>query len=247
MTVQEFDAVTDKLSGVTEYIYYHLMGEPLTHPLLADFVKIAKCKGYKSVITTNGTLLDKVGDALLDSGVYKVNISVHSFEGVDTAEYSKYLNKCFDFADRASKAGVLVIFRLWNGGYDEGRNAYVLQSLKERFTDGEWKLASNGARIRHRLHLEYGERFSWPDMQEKDMGADVFCYGLSDHFSVLCDGTVVPCCLDRNGELALGNIFLQDIGQILGSEKAQSILNGFASRVAVEELCRKCGYAKRFK
>lgn len=245
MTEAEFECITDKLLGVTEYVYYHLMGEPTTHPLLPRFIAIAAGKGYKSVVTTNGTLLGKVGDALIESGVYKVNISVHSFEGEDNGQYREYLDTCLDFADKASRAGVLVILRLWNEGRDGGRNADILRIMKERFADGEWKAASNGARIRHRLHLEYGERFDWPDAQAKDGGDGVFCYGLSNHFSVLCDGTVVPCCLDRNGDIALGNVFDGDINEILSSKRATDIREGFRRRCASEELCRKCGYARQ--
>lgn len=245
MTEAEFDAITDKLRGVTEYLYYHLMGEPTTHPLLPKFIGIAAEKGYKSVVTTNGTLLGKVGDALIASGIYKVNISMHSFEGDDVEEYRKYIDTCLDFADRASSKGILVILRLWNEGYDGGKNSDILRIMKERFADGEWKSAANGARIRHRLHLEYGERFAWPDMGAEDTGEDVFCRGLFDHFSILCDGTVVPCCLDRNGDIALGNIFNGDINEMLLSSRATAIREGFKKRTVSEELCRRCGYARQ--
>ena len=248
MSEAEFDEVTNKLLGHTGYIYYHLMGEPTTHPLLPTFIRIANGKGYKSAVTTNGTLLDKVGDALIDACVYKVNISVHSFEDGDEREYLNYINGCLSFADKASRAGVLVILRLWNRGYDGGRNVDIERMLREKFSDGEWKTSPHGARIRHRLHIEYGERFDWPDIDADDGGERVFCYGMSDHFAVLCDGTVVPCCLDNNGTLALGNIFeCEDVSDLLSSPRAQGIKQGFERRVAVEELCRKCGYARRFK
>ena len=248
MSEREFDEVTDKLLGHTEYLYYHLMGEPTTHPLLPRFIQIANAKGYKSAVTTNGTLLDKIGDELIRVGVYKVNVSVHSFESGNEREYLDYINSCIDFADRASRSGVLVILRLWNKGYDDGRNVDIERILRDRFSDGEWKLGARGARIRHKLHLEYGDRFSWPDSSAEDGGSDVFCYGLADHFGVLCDGTVVPCCLDNNGTLALGNIFESaSVDSILGSQRACRIKDGFARRNASEELCRKCGYARRFK
>ena len=244
MTAEEFNIITDKLVGVTGYLYYHLMGEPLTHPLLPQLVRMANAKGFKSIITTNGTVLKSVGDRLIDAGVYKVNLSLHSFEGDDAEAYDRYIGDCLDFADKASRAGVLVIMRLWNKGYDGGRNEDTVAAMKARFADGEWKQDARGARIRHRLHLEYGDRFEWPDMDAEEGGADVFCYGLSDHFSILCDGTVVPCCLDRNGELALGNVFCEDIEKILTSERAERIRNGFKTRAAPEPLCRKCGYAR---
>ena len=251
MSYEEFDKLTNDLSGVTRYIYYHLMGEPLTHPQLCEFIKLAGSKGFKSAVTTNGTLLDKVGADLIAAGVYKVNISVHSFEenlnenGLE--KYQNYIEKCLKFADEASRAGVLTVLRLWNNGHDGGRNEDILRRLKDRFPDGEWKFSSNGARIRHRLHLEYGERFEWPDSEAEDRGERVFCYGLADHFGILCDGTVVPCCLDSDGIISLGNAFEEDLWEILDSPRAQKIRDGFLQKKACEELCRRCGYARRFK
>ena len=246
MTETEFDTVTDKLKGVTKYVYYHVMGEPTTHPQLHKFIKIANSKGFKSAVTTNGTLLEKVGDQLIESGVYKVNVSVHSFEDGSNEEYESYLNSCFDFADKASKAGVLVILRLWNKGGDEKYNSDIESRLQERFPF-EWKRSDRGARLRDKLHIEYGERFVWPDMNEEEIGEKVFCYGLNDHFAILCDGTVVPCCLDHEGDIPLGNVFTSEIPEILGCGRAEAIRNGFGKRTASEELCRKCGYARRFK
>ncbi|MEE1185129.1 MAG: SPASM domain-containing protein, partial [Acutalibacteraceae bacterium] len=94
--------------------------------------------------------------------------------------------------------------------------------------------------------LEYGERFSWPDISLDTVGESVFCYGLKDHFGILCDGTVIPCCLDREGDINLGNIFEDSLENILSSKKATAIRTGFTCRKAVEELCQKCGYATRF-
>lgn len=245
MTLEQFSEAAEKLQGVTKYLYYHLMGEPLTHPALPDMIRRATELGFKSAITTNGSLLPSRGKAILDAGVYKVNISVHSFEEGSVESYKSYISGCMDFADEASKAGTLVVFRLWNQGYDEGRNISTLDLMHERFP-GQWKEGSRGIQIQERLYLEYGERFEWPDMEAQDRGNRVFCYGLRDHFAVLCDGTVVPCCLDHDGDIPLGNIFREDLTQILSSPRAKAMVEGFSCRKAPEELCRKCGYARRF-
>ncbi len=247
MSREQFCRLLGALEGITEYVYYHLMGEPLVHPLLPELIGEAGRRGFKSVVTTNGVCLEQKGAALIAAGVYKVNISVHSFEGECDEDFYRYVHGCLDFADRASRLGVLVILRLWNNGCDGGRNAEILRLLRERFCDGEWVSAPNGARIKHRLHLEYGERFEWPDMAAADGGNNVFCHALSDHFGILCDGTVVPCCLDSDGKLALGNAFDTPISQLLSSDRARRIREGFRARCAAEELCRKCGYARRFK
>lgn len=245
MTPEAFTEIARKLKGVTDYLYYHLMGEPLTHPALPDMVRTAGEMGFHSVITTNGTLFPDRGQALIDAGVYKVNISVHSFEDGTVENYYSYIDGCMEFADRASRAGVLVVLRLWNQGSDDGRNRHTLERMHRKFPE-PWKEGTRGIRIQDRLYLEYGQRFEWPDLQARDQGERLFCYGLRDQFGVLCDGTVVPCCLDHNGDIPLGNLFRQEISEILSSSRAKAMIEGFSCRKAVEELCRKCGYARRF-
>lgn len=245
MGLEEFRTVAKKLQGVTKYLYYHLMGEPLTHPALPDMIRCATELGFKSAVTTNGTLLPQRGKRLLDAGVYKVNISVHSFEDGSLEDYVNYIQGCMDFADIASRAGVIVVLRLWNRGYDEGRNIDTQAMLRQKFPQ-PWKEEPRAIRIRDRLYLEFGERFDWPDLEAQDMGQQVFCYGLRDHFGILCDGTIVPCCLDREGIISLGNIFTDDLTEVLQSPRAKAIVEGFSQRKAPEQLCRKCGYARRF-
>lgn len=246
MSMEEFKIIIEKLKGVTKYLYLHVMGEPLTHPLLPEFIRCATEEGFLVSITTNGTLLKKREVELLSSGVYKMNISVHSFEEGSSGEYEEYITDCMKFADRASAFGILTVLRLWNNGYDKGRNISTLQMLQNYFTKEEWMQGGKGARIRNKLHLEYGERFEWPDMEKEDRGSEVYCYGLKDHFAILCDGSVVPCCLDREGEITLGNIFNENVEEILSSQRANAMRQGFSCRRATEELCRKCGYARRF-
>ncbi|MBR5233813.1 MAG: radical SAM protein [Clostridia bacterium] len=245
MNADEFAVILEKLRGHTDYIYYHLMGEPLTHPDLPLFLKMAGDIGYKSVLTTNGTLLDKYGDEILRAGVHKVSLSVHSFEDGTEESFLKYMKTLSDFAIKANQQGVIIVFRLWNKGFDGGRNEVIVDYLKN-YISGEWKDNSKGMRIREKMFLEWGDRFQWPDKNADIQGEEVFCYGLRDHFGILCDGTVVPCCLDSEGTINLGNVFNEEIADILASERAKNMKYGFDCRRATEELCRKCGYARRF-
>ena len=245
MNEAEFACVLDKLDGQTKYIYYHLMGEPLSHPLLPDFIRMATERGFKSVITTNGTLLKKRGAELIAAAPHKVSVSLHSFEGDDRAEHERYLSETAEFAEVASKAGIIVVFRLWNKGYDGGKNDDVYEFLRSRI-EGEWVENTRGIRIHDKLHLEWGDRFEWPDKEAPLQGDEVFCYGLRDHFGILCEGSVVPCCLDSDGEITLGNILEQSAEEILASPRAKAMVKGFECRTASEELCRRCGYAQRF-
>ena len=245
MSKEEFALVLDKLSNQTKYIYYHLMGEPLTHPLLPEFIQLANQHGFKSIITTNGTLLNKRKAELLHAGIHKINISLHSFEEDTGEEHSRYVRELAEFSKAAAEQGTIIVFRLWNKGYDGGKNDIVFNILKETIP-GEWSENTRGVRIRNKIHLEWGERFEWPDQDAEVKGEKFSCYGLRDHFGILSDGTVVPCCLDSDGVIALGNVFRDDLSTILSSDRASAITKGFKCGQAAEDLCRRCGYAQRF-
>lgn len=245
MTMEEFSLILGKLEKQTKYIYYHLMGEPLTHPLLPDFIRLAGERGYKSIITTNGTLLHRRGEEILSAGLHKVNISLHSFEDGSTENHERYVREISDFAKAAAARGTIVSFRLWNKGVDGGKNDISLALLRENIP-GEWKENARGIKLRDKIFLEWGERFEWPDSEAEVKGSRFFCYGLKDQFGILADGTVVPCCLDSDGVINLGNIFSENTEDILSSPRARAMVEGFRCGKASEELCRRCGYAQRF-
>lgn len=245
MSEEEFIHVLAQLVGQTQYLYYHLMGEPLTHPLLPRFLQLAREHGYKSIITTNGTLLNKRGNELLDAGVHKVNLSLHSFEEGSEEAHARYVEELADFAKQAEARGTIVVFRLWNKGVDGEKNNFAMRLLQEKIP-GDWLENARGIRIRGKIFLEWGERFAWPDRAAEIRGERFFCYGLKDQFGILSDGTVVPCCLDSDGVIALGNVFEEDVATILQSERARAIADGFRCGTASEDLCRRCGYAQRF-
>ena len=250
MSLEEFDILTDKLKGKIKYLYFHLMGEPTLHPNLQEFIKSAKIKGFLPILTTNGSLLGNTGNNLLSDAPHKISISLHAPAANAAFADSSYLDNCISFAKKAAKKNCYIAFRLWNiGSHEEKENLEILQRLKDAFPN-EWTDVRNGnsKKLDTNVYLEFAEQFDWPDVNAKECSVDddMFCYGLRDQLGILCDGTVVPCCLDADGVLALGNLFEDELETILNSKRAKDIYNGFSRRRATEQLCRKCGYAKRF-
>lgn len=247
MTEDEFSSLLPKIRPYSDYLYFHLMGEPLLHPHLERFLELAEEHGFKVILTTNGTLLQKQRDTLLASpALHKINISLHAFEANDLAvPFSQYLEDCFTFG-KAAEGKKLVVYRLWNNGGQNEMNAAILDSMKDHFPE-PWAEVRKGIRIGQRIFLEYGDKFDWPDLSAEDGGDRVFCYGLRDQIGVLCDGTVVPCCLDHEGDIALGNLHKENMEKILETDRAKAIFEGFSGKKATEELCRRCGYARRFQ
>ncbi len=247
VTEDVFTALLPKLRPWTDYLYFHLMGEPLCHPKLKEFLAHAGSHGFRVILTTNGTLLKKQQEMLLSSpALHKLNISLHAFEANDLAvPFHQYLADCFAFG-KAAEGSKLIVYRLWNQGGADAKNSEILSALESYFPK-PWITERRGIRIGNRVYLEYGDKFDWPDLNAEDMGQNVFCYGLRDQIGVLCDGSVVPCCLDHDGDLTLGNLLEENMEDILESPRALAIIQGFQRRTAAEELCRKCGYARRFE
>ncbi len=245
MTLEEFKTVIKKVSPLTDYVYFHLLGEPLLHPNLSDFLKICESENLKVIITTNGTLLKRQKDVLINSkSHYKTVISLHSFEANDGVDFDKYIDDCLDYA-KCAKCDKTVVFRLWNNGGKDLLNQNIFEKI-EKIYPKPWCDTRGGKKITENLYLQFGDKFDWPDLNAKTENNTAFCYGLRDQIGILADGTVVPCCLDNNGSINLGNIFENDLKDIINSQKALDIYNGFSSRKAVEELCRKCSFARKF-
>ena len=242
MTREEFEFLTDRLRPYTEFLYFHLMGEPTTHPLIGDFLTIAHARGFRVILTTNGTLLPKVSDTLLAApALFKVSLSLHAFEANSGIDFESYLQGCFDFADRASQQGIISVFRLWNDGGKNGRNTEILHALHKRFP-GEWMPNTKGIRIRKKLFIESGETFIWPPHAKAC--EKIACYALKDHIGVLCDGSVVPCCLDSDGSLVLGNLFETPLDTILSAPQAAHFRKALDRNDPPTVFCRKCGFAQ---
>jgi radical SAM protein with 4Fe4S-binding SPASM domain len=262
MTPDAFNIVLDKAAPFTDYIYLHLLGEPLLHPNLSEILNICYEKKIKVNITTNGTRIDKVGNVLLNApSVRQINYSLHSFEANDYAEsIDNYINKILDFILLSKeKTSIISALRLWNlppsgaeGNADapSTKNLQIYNIIAKRFDiseDFKHKLLEQGGiKLMDRVYLNLSHRFSWPDKNISLLSDTGFCYGLRDHIGILVDGTVVPCCLDNEGTINLGNIFEKDLSDILESKKALDLFNGFSKREVVEDLCKKCGYRHRF-
>ena len=247
MTEAQFSWLLPKLRTYTDYLYFHILGEPLFHPQLGRFLELAQENGFRVILTTNGTLLKQKQELLLASpALHKIHISLHAFEANDlSVPFEVYLRDCFRFG-QAAEGTKIVVYRLWNEGGQNEKNQEILEKLHKAFP-GKWIPGRRGTAMGDRVFLEPGEKFDWPDLSAPERPGPFFCYGLRDQLGILADGTVVPCCLDHEGDISLGNVFEKELSVILTSQKAKAIYDSFSNGQAAEELCKRCGYAARFR
>ena len=267
MTVEEFTHIINSTRAQGENFYLHVMGEPTAHPHFADFLKICKDNDVKVNITTNGTLLHRVGDAIVENTVRSVSVSMHSFEANSLNKDMKdYLDKIMDFCKKSIGSGITVELRLWNFDresiYDKnqlnGQIVDYLESnleldfdLRQAMTDKFAEMETSNSRkfnfcLKDRIFLGMAQHFDWPDITKEERYCDGFCYGLRNQIAILASGDVVPCCLDSEGNIVLGNIHENTLQEIFDGERAQAIYTGFTHRKAVEPLCQTCGYMKMY-
>lgn len=254
MTVGEFDTITDEISPLTNTICLHLMGEPLLHPNIKEIFGICSKKNLNVYLTTNGTLIKKNLDLLKSGCAKRISISLHSFEANSNSNsLDEYLeNILFSCKEIADNSKTYIELRLWNDSNDKNAkntlNKNIIEKINKTFiTNLSDQNLQHHTSITDKIYISYADTFEWPiNTENKEKNSIKFCYGLRSHFGILCDGTVVACCLDSEGKLALGNIFKTKISDILNTPRAKNIYKGFTDRNTTEEFCKTCTYANKF-
>jgi len=256
MDIDLFQSVVQQVAPLTEMICFHLMGDPLVHPKFAQMVEICAKHHVKIFLVTNGVLVrPEKFEMLLHPSFHQISFSLHSFfDNFPGKDPSNYLERVFSFTELALKERpeLYVNFRLWNLNDPLGSqtpNTEMLDSICQRFDFSPPSIdvrKRKSIHIKNRLYLHFDTEFTWPSLDLPMLGTAGTCYGLKSHFGVLADGTVVPCCLDKEAAIPLGNVKDKPIIDILGSRRSQDMLKGFKEKKLVEELCQRCQYIERF-
>ncbi|ALC86902.1 Fe-S oxidoreductase [Bacillus sp. FJAT-22090] len=253
-----FNNILDQIKDHTKYIYLHVKGEPLLHARIDQLLDAAHAKGFKVNITTNGTLIKKNREKLLGKpALRQINFSLHSFDGHEGSENrEKYLGDILEFVRDAKEHNTIISYRLWNlqkeaeSDLAHRRNRETLEILENEY-NLDYKIEEKvqpgkGIKIAQNVYLNQDHEFQWPSLQAPEDDGKGFCHALRSQAAILVDGTVVPCCLDGEGVINLGNINKTPFSEIIESDRANALYDGFTRREAVEEMCRKCGYRQRF-
>lgn len=235
MTFNEFKIILNKLNGYTKYLYLHVLGEPLTHPNINEFINYASSK-YKINITTNGYLIENIKN---NKNIRQLNISLQSYNELYNITLEDYMNKIFDVVDVLKKY-TYISYRIWV------KNKYtkdIINMINQKYNSNlEINNLKNNTTITNNIFISTNQEFIWPDLNNDYYDEIGKCYALKDHIGILVDGKVVPCCLDSIGNIELGNIYKDDLKVIINSDRYKNMLNGFKNNKKIEELCKHCKY-----
>lgn len=256
MPAEQFRIAAKQLQPYTHYLYLHLKGEPLLHPQLEEILETCGELGLEVNVTTNGTLLKEKQEILFrQKAVRQINISVHSFSQLPAEKAKNCLLDAVAFGKQAAEQGrPFVIYRMWNLGKGKAitpESLEILEKIGKEFPTAhhleEELSVKKSAAVAKGIFLSWEEEFIWPSLDAPLVPDSGKCYGTRQMLGVLWDGTVVPCCLDGNGEEPLGNLFQTPFSEIVESEILQRAASGFDGGRAVLELCKHCSYRLKFR
>lgn len=244
MSVKDFETIAKEISEYTDYIYLHVKGEPLLHQRLDEILDICNEYNLKVNISTNGVLLKQNESILLDKKIRQLNVSLHSFEDSNLEKLKKYVDEVLSVCDALAKSGVIIRLKLWNSNKEKENenNKYIITKLSDMYNieiieqvfEKDKKLADN-------IFLSIRTPFVWPKINNEKVIHNT-CYGLRNQVAILVDGTVVPCCVDNNADIPLGNILKTSLKDILETSKVKNIIKGFEDNKCIENLCKSCEY-----
>lgn len=246
MSLQEFEHVVKEVKHYTDFLYFHVQGEPLLHKNMDELFDITDKENCHVQLVTNGSLLKNHMDLYKHSSLRKVSFSLQSIEYQANTEAIPFLETILAFCKNASEYGKFCEIRFWRDDQaDMPKTKACMDYLEQHFTLDETN-RKNSLKLMERVYLSYNNSFSWPDISETKETHEGTCHGGIDQIAILSDGTVVPCCLDCQGNIPLGNIFETPLKEILQSERYLNLIKGFRNHKITEPLCQKCTYRLRF-
>ena len=234
--IEEFKILLKKLEPYTDYLYFHVLGEPLLHPKINELINIASIN-FKINITTNGYLINRIKD---NKNIRQLNISLHSFNDKYKIDLIKYLDNIFDTIDLLIKNKTYISLRLW---VKNKYNNDIITYINKRYNINITNL--DNYKINDYIFINNFHEFIWPDLNNNTYENIGTCYALKDHIGILVDGTIIPCCLDTLGIINLGNIYNDDLDSILKSDKVNNMLKNFKNNKKCEELCKHCKFIEK--
>lgn len=256
MSLNEFKKVANEVKEYTDLITLHVKGEPLLHPEIGNILDVCLEEGLKVNITTNGSLLLKKFESLKKLSLRQLNISIHSISQNETGDIneSDYLSNIFEAVKilKEFNPELLISYRLWNlkDIKDNDINLEIIKSLEEYYNIQNLKqtlIENEFLKLKENVFINQDIEFTWPDIELDIINNEGTCMGLRNQIAILSNGDVVPCCLDQDGNIKLGNIFEDDLEDIINSEKCLEIIKGFEENKLIHRLCKTCGFVSKFK
>jgi radical SAM protein with 4Fe4S-binding SPASM domain len=257
MNPENFKTIYSEIQNFTDEVCLHVMGEPLAHPQFFEILEVVKNGQGKVNLTTNGLLIKKYQNEILANlNIRQINFSLQAYmDNFPDKPIEPYLDSLVEFIDSAFKLrpDLYINFRLWNQ-----QDSLHVNSENEKiflYVENKFQVEINrrldltfrkSKKILNRLYFHFDTRFDWPSLSLPYQGDSGTCHALQNHMAIMSNGDVIPCCLDKESVINLGNILAKPFVEILNSPRLIQMREGFLKGKLTEKLCQHCTYIRRF-
>ena len=269
MNLEFFRKAVAESTHHTNLITLHILGDPLCVENLEQYLAVAKNANLKVEITTSGANLANLGDfdLLLNAPIKQVNFSLDALNELENRDF--LLARIIDFCKykRQIQSEIFVNLRIQKRARNRDLVAFLerefgdfgVKNLERYLCDSQGKKCESRVKLGKKIIIDFREVFAW-NLKGLDCFGDKSprndksfaefthgtCLALKTHIGILANGEIVPCCMDSQGILSLGNIKYTTLDLALKSKKAQEMLNGFRQNRIIEPFCKVCDYRKVF-
>ncbi|WQZ76493.1 SPASM domain-containing protein [Helicobacter pylori] len=248
MPLELFEKICKEAAPLTQMITLHVLGDPCKLKNLNHYLSAARRFSLKVDLVTSGVYWRDF-ETLLQDVIYQISISLDAgLDNYNKINQHRYIQKILEFCRYKfeKNSEVFLNLRIQDGTLDKHQN--LIKPFLESFecVSLETLISQGRARLFKKSFLNIQKTFKWPNLnapnplnQESKIP---YCYGLIKQIAILSNGVVVPCCMDTQAHINLGDLNHTPLKDILNSQKAMAIKTHFLKGEALELLCKNCSY-----
>ncbi|PUD35470.1 radical SAM protein [Helicobacter pylori] len=248
MPLELFEKVCKEVAPLTPIITLHVLGDPCKLKNLNRYLSTARRFSLKVDLVTSGVYLRDF-ETLLQDAIYQISISLDA--GLDhhnKLNQHRYIQKILEFCRYKfeKNSEVFLNLRIQDSTLDKHQN--LIKPFLESFecVSLEGLKTQGRARLFKKSFLNIQKTFKWPNLNAQNplnqQSKIPYCYGLIKQIAILSNGVVVPCCMDTQAHISLGDLNHTPLKDVLKSQKAMAIKTHFLKGEALELLCKNCSY-----
>lgn len=241
MDLNNINNYLDQIKPYCNYVYLHILGEPLLHPDIEKILQLLDEKDMQLQLVTNGVLLNRHFDLIKHKCLRKLSVSVHSVNGLHISpDYFITIDKLI-----SSDTKAIIDLRF----YDEENLSQDLKDYLNRLKSiYGFKQTSrkDSYKLKENVYVSFAELFEWPDMKHEIISEEGSCHGGIDMLAINVKGEVTLCCLDPLAYNSLGNLKETAFKDIIESAEYKKICTDLKNHKINKELCKRCSYRLRF-
>ncbi|PUD70516.1 radical SAM protein [Helicobacter pylori] len=248
MPLELFEKVCKEAAPLTPIITLHVLGDPCKLKNLNHYLSTAKRFSLKVDLVTSGVYLHDF-ETLLQDAIYQISISLDAgLDNHNKLNQHRYIQKILEFCRYKCEKNseVFLNLRIQDSTLDKHQN--LIKPFLESFECVSLEGLKSQGRVRlfKKSFLNIQKTFKWPNLNAPNplnqKSKIPYCYGLIKQVAILSNGVVVPCCMDTQANISLGDLNHMPLKDILNSQKAMAIKTHFLKGEALEPLCKNCSY-----